>query len=144
MSGVAEGLTHNETGLPVSGASAHVAQINKRAKKFAQFDPGEFWGEVYGNGDTAIVTFGSSVAPAREAARRLTAAGRPTRVVALRVLSPIPAKPLAAALKDVRRIVVLEQNYRGSFSGIFSATRRWRRRPRASRGPARFRSVPPK
>ncbi len=110
---VAEGLTHNEAGLPVSGASAHVAQINKRAKKFAQFDPGEFWGEVYGNGDTAIVTFGSSVAPAREAARRLTAAGRPTRVVALRVLSPIPAKPLAAALKDVRRIVVLEQNYSG-------------------------------
>jgi 2-oxoglutarate ferredoxin oxidoreductase subunit alpha len=110
---VAEGLTHNEAGLPVSGASAHVAQINKRAKKFAQFDPGEFWGETYGNGDTAIVTFGSSVAPAREAARRLTAAGRPTRVVALRVLSPIPAKALAAALKDVRRIVVLEQNYSG-------------------------------
>ncbi len=110
---VAEGLTHNEAGLPVSGASAHVAQINKRAKKLEQFDPGELWGEVYGEGDTAIVTFGSSVAPACEAARRLTAAARPTRVIALRVLSPIPAKPLAAALKGVRRVVVLEQNHSG-------------------------------
>jgi 2-oxoglutarate ferredoxin oxidoreductase subunit alpha len=110
---VAEGLTHNEAGLPVGGASAHVAQINKRAKKMEQFDPGEFWGEVFGLGDTAIVAFGSSVAPAREAARRLTAAGRPTRVIALRVLSPVPAKPLAAALKGVPRVVVLEQNHSG-------------------------------
>ncbi len=110
---VAEGLTHNEAGLPVSGASAHVAQINKRAKKIEQFDPGELWGETYGQGDTAILTFGSSVAPAREAARRLTQAGRPTRIIALRVLSPVPSKPLAAALKGVRRIVVLEQNHSG-------------------------------
>ncbi len=110
---VAEGLTHNEAGLPVSAASAHVAQINKRAKKIEQFDPGEFWGEAFGHGDTAILAFGSSVAPAREAARRLTAAGRPTRVIALRVLSPVPVKPLAAALKGVRRVVVLEQNHSG-------------------------------
>jgi 2-oxoglutarate ferredoxin oxidoreductase subunit alpha len=110
---VAEGLTHNEAGLPVSGASAHVAQINKRAKKIEQFDPGELWGEVYGHGDTAILTFGSSVAPAREAARRLTEAGRPTCVIALRVLSPVPFKPLAAALKGVRRVLVLEQNHSG-------------------------------
>jgi len=110
---VAEGLTHNEAGLPVSGASAHVAQINKRAKKMEQFESSELWGETYGQGDTAIVTFGSSVAPAREAARRMTATGSPTRVIALRLLSPVPAKPLTTALKGVRRVVVLEQNHGG-------------------------------
>ncbi len=108
---VGEGLTHNEVGIPVGGAGAHVAQINKRAKKFDQFEPGEWWGQTWGQGDTAILTFGSSVGPAREAAQRLTGAGRPTRVIGLRVLSPIPRQALAQALKGARRVVVLEQNH---------------------------------
>jgi 2-oxoglutarate ferredoxin oxidoreductase subunit alpha len=107
---VGEGLTHNEVGLPTGAASVHVAQINKRAKKFTQLDPGDLWGEVWGEGDTAIVAFGSTIGPAREAARRLTAVGRPTRVVGLRLLSPLPIKQLAHALNGVTRIVVIEQN----------------------------------
>lgn len=110
---VGEGLTHNEVGIPVSGAAAHSAQIEKRARKFAQFDPGEWWGEVCGDGPTAIVTFGSSTGPAIEAARRLKAVGHPTRVIALRVLSPVPREALARALDSVHRVVVLEQNQSG-------------------------------
>jgi 2-oxoglutarate/2-oxoacid ferredoxin oxidoreductase subunit alpha len=108
---VGEGLTHNEAGLPVSSAAAHVAQINKRAKKLERFDAGELWGETWGDGETAIITFGSSIGPAREAARRLTASGRSTRVIGLRVLSPIPRKALMRALDRVRRVIVLEQNH---------------------------------
>jgi 2-oxoglutarate/2-oxoacid ferredoxin oxidoreductase subunit alpha len=108
---VAEGLTHNEAGIPVSGAGAHVAQLRKRAQKFEQFDPGALWGETWGEGDTAILTFGSSVSPAREAARRLTAAGRPVRVIALRQLSPLPMVALGRALAGVKQLVVLEQNH---------------------------------
>jgi 2-oxoglutarate ferredoxin oxidoreductase subunit alpha len=107
---VGEGLTHNEFGLPVSGAAAHAAQIDKRRKKLAQLDAGSLWGEVWGDGDTAIVTFGSSVGPAREAARRLTAGGQPTRVIGLRLLSPVPDEAVKAALDGVRRVTVLEQN----------------------------------
>lgn len=110
---VAEGLTHNETGIPVGSASMHAAQLNKRARKFAEFDPGELWGDVWGEGDTAIVTFGSSIGPAQEAARRLTAVGQPTRVVGLRVLSPLPLSALAEALDGTTRIVVMEQNHGG-------------------------------
>ena len=83
----------------------------KRAKKLAQFDPAPLWGECWGEGDTAIVTFGSAIGPAQEAARRLGALGHPTRVVALRVLSPLPVKALAGALEGARRIVVVEQNH---------------------------------
>jgi 2-oxoglutarate/2-oxoacid ferredoxin oxidoreductase subunit alpha len=108
---VAEGLTHNEAGLPASGAGVHVAQINKRAKKIARFDPGEWWGEVWGEGATAIVAFGSTVGPAREAARRMAAAGRPLRVIGLRVLSPLPIDAISHALQGVRRIIVVEQNH---------------------------------
>jgi 2-oxoglutarate ferredoxin oxidoreductase subunit alpha len=108
---VAEGLTHSEVGLPASGAGAHVAQINKRAKKIQRFDPGNYWGECWGEGDVAILAFGSTVAPAREAARRLAKAGKQVRVVALRVLSPLPIDTITRALSGVRRLIVIEQNH---------------------------------
>jgi 2-oxoglutarate ferredoxin oxidoreductase subunit alpha len=108
---VAEGLTHNESGLPASGAGVHVAQINKRAKKIERFDPGKYWGESWGNGDVAVLAFGSTIAPVREAARRLAATGHPIRVIALRVLSPLPMGAIARALNGARRIIIVEQNH---------------------------------
>ncbi len=108
---VAEGLTHSEAGLPASGAGVHVAQINKRAKKVQRFDPGKYWGESWGEGDIAVLAFGSTIGPARAAARRLAAAGHPIRVIALRVLSPLPMAALARALDGVHRIIVVEQNH---------------------------------
>lgn len=110
---VAEGLTHNEAGLPASGAAMHAAQIHKRARKIREFDAGARWGEVTGEGDTAILAFGSTVGPAREAARRLAEAGRQVRVIALRLLAPLPVKQLGQALAGVRRVVVIEQNDTG-------------------------------
>jgi 2-oxoglutarate ferredoxin oxidoreductase subunit alpha len=108
---VGEGLTHNEAGIPVSGAGVHAAQIQKRARKFARFKPGALWGEQWGEGDIAVVTFGSAVGAAREAAQRLTASGRPTRVIALRQISPVPLQELQTALAGAKATFVLEQNH---------------------------------
>jgi len=108
---VAEGLTHNEVGLPASGAGMHAAQIDKRARKLQRFDPGELWGETWGEGDVVLLVFGSSVGAARVAARRLAAAGQRVRVVALRVLSPLPMQAIARAIHGARRIIVIEQNH---------------------------------
>jgi len=108
---VGEGLTHNEVGVPVSGASAHAAQLNKRAKKIEQFDPGNWWGSIWGEGSTAIIAFGSNIGPATEAARRLKANGCDTRVIGLRLLSPLPQAALTKALAGATRIIVLEQNH---------------------------------
>ena len=58
-----------------------------------------------------MLAFGSTIGPAREAARRLAAAGHPIRVIALRVLSPLPMESIARALEGVRRIIVVEQNH---------------------------------
>lgn len=110
---VAEGLTHNEYGLPSSAARDHVAQMDKRLHKLDRFDPGPMWGEVTGEGTTAVIAFGSSVGPARETAKRLARLGQPIRVIGLRTLAPLPKKQLAAALDGVARIVVLEQNHSG-------------------------------
>lgn len=108
---VGDGLTHDETGIPVSAAAMHAAQLDKRARKLAEFDPGRFWGNVSGTGETAIVTFGSGIGAAEEAARRLAAAGRPVRIIGLRLLSPLPLASLSRALEGARRIVVVEQNH---------------------------------
>jgi 2-oxoglutarate ferredoxin oxidoreductase subunit alpha len=110
---VAEGLTHNEAGLPASGAGAHVAQINKRAKKITRFDPGAWWGDYWGDGDTAVIAFGSTVASDREPAKRMRNAGRRLRVIGLRVLAPLPVASLTQVLAGARRIVVIEQNQSG-------------------------------
>lgn len=110
---VGDGLTHNELGVPVSGAAAHVEQMDKRARKIASFDPGVLWGETHGDGETAILTFGSGIGPALEAAHRMRKLGAEVRVISLRVLAPLPIRELTEALDGVRRLVVMEQNHGG-------------------------------
>jgi 2-oxoglutarate/2-oxoacid ferredoxin oxidoreductase subunit alpha len=111
----ADGLEHNERGTPSSQSSDHLAQMDKRARKLAQLDPGEAWATVEGEGDTALVTFGSCTGPAREALERARAAGAKVRLVSLRLLAPAQPQRLAHALDGVKRVLVLEQNHSGQF-----------------------------
>ncbi|HET9734925.1 MAG TPA: 2-oxoacid:acceptor oxidoreductase subunit alpha [Burkholderiales bacterium] len=111
----ADGLEHNERGTPSSQSSDHLAQMDKRARKLAQLDPGEAWASVEGEGDTALVTFGSCTGPAREALERARAAGAKIRLVSLRLLAPAQPGRLARALEGVKRVLVLEQNHSGQF-----------------------------
>ena len=112
---VADGLSHKESGHPSNSAADHVAQLEKRKRKLATFDWGDAWGEGFGPADAplALIAFGSTVGPAKEAARRLTAAGMPTRVVGLRLIAPLQRAALDAALAGATRIVVVEQNHSG-------------------------------
>ena len=108
----ADGLEHNEHGTPSSQASDHLAQMDKRARKLAQLDPGAAWASVEGDGDTALVTFGSCTGPAREALARN---GNGVRLVSLRLLAPAQPERLKQALAGVKRVLVLEQNHSGQF-----------------------------
>jgi len=112
---VADGLEHNERGLPSSQAADHLAQMDKRARKISQLDPGDAWASIEGEGDVALLTFGSSTAPAREALARARAEGFDARLVSVRMLAPVQPEKLKAALKGVKRAVVLEQNHSGQF-----------------------------
>ena len=106
----ADGLEHNERGTPSSQAGDHLAQMDKRARKVSQLDPGDAWASVEGEGETAVVTFGSCTGPIREALR-----GRPVRLVSLRLLSPAQPGKLEKALEGVKRVLVVEQNHSGQF-----------------------------
>ena len=112
---VADGLEHNERGTPSSQAADHLAQMDKRARKLAQLDPGDAWASIEGDGETALVTFGSCTAPAREALARARARGASVRLVSLRLLAPAQPERLKHALEGVKRVLVLEQNHSGQF-----------------------------
>ncbi|MBI1943997.1 MAG: hypothetical protein HYS35_10040 [Betaproteobacteria bacterium] len=108
----ADGLEHNERGTPSSQPGDHLAQMDKRARKLAQLDPGGQWASVEGEGETALVTFGSCTGPAREALARN---GTGTRLVSLRLLAPAQPGKLKQALQGVKRVLVVEQNHGGQF-----------------------------
>ncbi|HET7672047.1 MAG TPA: 2-oxoacid:acceptor oxidoreductase subunit alpha [Burkholderiales bacterium] len=111
----ADGLEHNERGLPSSQAADHLAQMDKRARKVSQLDPGDAWASIEGEGDVALLTFGSCTAPAREALARARAEGFDGRLVSVRLLSPAQPERLARALEGVKRVLVIEQNHSGQF-----------------------------
>ena len=112
---VAAGLEHTETDKPSTAAVDHEAQLDKRLKKIEQFDYGDHWADVRGEGRTAILTWGSTASAVREAAGRLRNAGGDIRTVAIRLLMPASPEKLAGALEGVDRVLVVEQSHGRQF-----------------------------
>jgi 2-oxoglutarate ferredoxin oxidoreductase subunit alpha len=111
----ADGLEHGERGTPSSQGSDHLAQLDKRLRKLELFDYGAHWADVEGDGERAVLTFGSCTGVVREGLARARADGVEARLVSLRLLSPAQPSRLAAALQGVRQVLVIEQNHRGQF-----------------------------
>jgi len=112
---VAEGLEHCENGRPSSAASDHLAQLDKRQRKISDFDFGEHWAQINGDGKTAIITWGSTTAAAREAATRLRDDGHQVKVIGLRLLMPVSPGKLAHELEGVERVLIVEQSHSKQF-----------------------------
>jgi 2-oxoglutarate ferredoxin oxidoreductase subunit alpha len=111
----ADGLEHSERGIPSSGAADHRTQLGKRERKLLAHDYGSRWADIEGDGDIAVVTFGSCTGAVREALARAKRDGVNARLVAVRLLAPARPKLLAAALEGVERVLVVEQNHGGQF-----------------------------
>ena len=111
----ADGLTHSERGIPTSGAADHRAQLDKRRDKLEHFNFGDHWAMVEGEGDLAVLTWGSITSSAREAIGRAADDGINARLIAPRLLLPTQPKRLQAALDGVKRILVVEQTHGGQF-----------------------------
>ncbi|MGO9772587.1 MAG: 2-oxoacid:acceptor oxidoreductase subunit alpha [Roseiarcus sp.] len=111
----ADGLTHNARGAPSSQASDHVGQLDKRQRKLDAFDFGERWAEIDGEGELAVLTWGSSSEPLREAIAEARACGVKVKRIALRLIAPAQPARLAAALAGVKRVLVVEQSHAGQF-----------------------------
>jgi 2-oxoglutarate ferredoxin oxidoreductase subunit alpha len=107
----ADGLEHNERGTPSAGADDHQQQLDKRARKLVLLEPGDDWGEVCGDGPLGLLCFGSASAAALAAREELLSRGIECRVIALRLLAPLPVAYLAEALDGCEKLLVIEQNH---------------------------------
>jgi 2-oxoglutarate ferredoxin oxidoreductase subunit alpha len=111
----ADGLEHNEHGTPSAAVEMHRDQLKKRALKLRDFDYGDLWAECSGKGELAIICWGSVSSVAKEAAQRLSVAGQPCRVIAMRLIAPLQSDRLLNALAGSSRILVVEQSYGAQF-----------------------------
>jgi 2-oxoglutarate ferredoxin oxidoreductase subunit alpha len=111
----ADGLEHAESGTPSSSDADHAKQLNKRQRKLTQFDYGNLWADVEGEGDIAVLTWGSITGPAREAVARMNAKGKKAKIISLRLLLPAQPEKLAEALSGVSKVLVVEQSHDAQF-----------------------------
>ncbi len=111
----ADGLTHTIKGAPSSRNSDHQQQHDKRQRKIADFDYGNHWADIEGDGDFTILTWGSITGAAREAVYRLGEEGIKVKLVALRLLAPFLKDRFLESLKGSSRILIIEQTHSGQF-----------------------------
>jgi 2-oxoglutarate ferredoxin oxidoreductase subunit alpha len=111
----ADGLTHTERGTPTSSATDHQAQLDKRRDKLDRFNYGDHWATIEGDGDIAVITWGSLTGAVREAIERAAQDGVAATLIAPRLLYPVRPAQLAAALNGKKRILVVEQSHGAQF-----------------------------
>jgi 2-oxoglutarate ferredoxin oxidoreductase subunit alpha len=111
----ADGLEHSSRGTPSSQAQDHLVQLDKRRDKLLGHDYGDHWAEIDGDGELAVITFGSTTGAVREALTRARADGLKARLIALRLLLPAQPQRLADALSGVKRCLVIEQTHGAQF-----------------------------
>jgi 2-oxoglutarate ferredoxin oxidoreductase subunit alpha len=111
----ADGLTHTERGIPTSGEADHRAQLDKRRDKLEHFNYGDHWATIEGDGDLAVIAWGSLTGTTREAIGRAARDGVEASLLAPRLLFPTRPEQLAAALAGKQRILVVEQSHGAQF-----------------------------
>lgn len=111
----ADGLTHTQLGHPTGNAEDHRAQLDKRRDKLATFNYGDHWATIEGDGDFAVIAWGSLTGTVREAVARARAEGLSVRLIAPRLLLPARPQEMAAALEGVTRALVVEQSHGAQF-----------------------------
>jgi 2-oxoglutarate ferredoxin oxidoreductase subunit alpha len=117
----ADGLTHTERGIPTGNITDHRSQLDKRRDKLENFNYGDHWATLEGEGDLAVITWGSLTGPVREAIARAAAEGVKVRLIAPRLLAPTRPKDMAAALAGVKKLLVIEQSHSAQFHRYLKA-----------------------
>jgi len=102
--------------IPSGMTGNHNEQLDKRARKIAKFDYGQHWADIEGDGDLAILTWGSTTSVTREAISRLPEELRDrVKLISPRLLLPVRPDDMTAALDGVSRVMVIELNHSGQF-----------------------------
>lgn len=117
----ADGLEHSPSGLPSSQTEHHAEQMDKRLRKLTRFDYADHWADISGDGQLAIITWGSTTSAAQEAVARLQQNGVHAKLIALRLITPAQPGKMAAALIGIDKIMVIEQSHSAQLFGFLKA-----------------------
>ncbi len=113
----ADGLEHTTSGLPSSKAGDHHFQLEKRQRKLDRFDFGEHWAEISGDEDAeiAVITWGSGYGAISQAVQEMRETGEKLLLIGMRLICPAQPERLSRLLRNVKKVLVLEQNFSGQF-----------------------------
>jgi 2-oxoglutarate ferredoxin oxidoreductase subunit alpha len=123
---VAEGLEHLPSGAPEYTPELHTENMEKRARKirFAAQEV-EAWKmyERFGDEDArvAIVGWGSTIGPVREAVERAQTEGMKVAALYVKMLYPLPTQLIGEFIKNREAIIVPELNHTGQFARMIQA-----------------------
>ncbi len=107
---------HDEFGISVEDRESIVKMQNKRLRKFEEMrkeiDKMKAV-NVYGRGSKAIIAWGSTKGPAKEAVEKMG-----LKMIQPVVLEPFPEKEMKKALKGVKKIALVETNGLGQLGEV--------------------------
>lgn len=122
----AEGLEKAESGAPIYTPEAHTRNFEKRARKlanaiqdYAAWEMFETFGDL--DAPVAIVGWGSTIGPVKEAVLRAQREGMPVAVLYPKLLYPLPADHIGAFIEKRQAIIVPELNFVGQFGRMIQA-----------------------
>jgi 2-oxoglutarate ferredoxin oxidoreductase subunit alpha len=127
----ADGLTHDQRGVPSSSAADHHAHLEKLRHKllahdygnaWARFDPAPALAQSLPAPQISLITWGSSWGATHEAATRLRQRGVQIQVIGLRLIAPLRTKALRDAIGQTR-VLVIEVNASGQLFRYLNAQR---------------------
>jgi 2-oxoglutarate ferredoxin oxidoreductase subunit alpha len=117
---VATGIEHDELGHPGYTPEIHIGMQTKRWAKLEPLANGLSRHEVYGDErpDIALIGFGSTYGPVREAVDRARAEGLSVGAFYPRVLGPFPTEQVKAFTSNASRVLVPEVNFTGQLARL--------------------------
>jgi 2-oxoglutarate ferredoxin oxidoreductase subunit alpha len=117
---VATGIEHDEYGHPGYTPEIHVGMQQKRWGKLEPLRNGAARHEHYGEEtpEIAIIGFGSTYGPVREAVDRARADGISVGAFYPRVLGPFPTQKVTEFTANARRVLVPEVNFTGQLARL--------------------------
>lgn len=122
----AEGLEKEESGAPIYTVEAHTRNFQKRARKLANalqdYETWEMY-ETFGDLDApvAIVGWGSTIGPVKEAVLRAKSEGMPVAGLYPKLLFPLPVEHIGKFIANRTSIIVPELNFAGQFGRMLQA-----------------------
>jgi len=120
---IVESVEHDESGLRSEDPGVRTRMMEKRMGKIKAIEADLIPPLIFGDqeAELAILSLGSTRGPILEAMKRCHQEGRKVKFFQVRTLWPFPSQEVSHFLKNVRRLLVVENNYTGQFMTLLQS-----------------------